>query len=702
MRIRPLILLLFLTILRSLLTHAQQLPPQTSLPDAAVVGYGQQVPLRRLAASVGVVDSLTLRRFPDGALGAAVNTLPGVRWEERAAASYRLSIRGSTLRSPFGVRNVKVYYHDVPFTEAGGSTPLNLLDPATIGRIEVLKGPAGSVYGAGTGGVVRFENQRTGPGTHIAVGATAGSFGLRRTTALAETRTATGAIRAQYVRQTLDGYRAQSAMRRDVLTLDAELHPAADSGLAPTLAIHALYTNLTYQIPGGLTRAQFTADPRQARPDAGPGRPGTVSQRASYASRTGLIGLTHTAAPGRIGTFTTTVYGTGTAIQTPFLVDFDRSTAISGGGRTAWRQTFLVAGRPLRLTAGAEFQASFENARNYQNLGGTPGPLRYDDEIRTATGFGFAQADYELPADLLLTVGASYNRLHYGIARVSAASTAPTAYAVTRNFRPEASPRVALLKELGPNWSVYTSISTGFSPPSDEEVRPSDGSLNRTLRAERGTSYEIGTRGTTFHERLQFELTAYRLGLHQTIVARPDTLGTQRFTNSGTTQQLGLEAALSAWLVRSATKPGAEISGLRVWASYAYQRYRFGSYQNLNGLDFSGNRLPGTAPQTFTAGLDFLTARGFSAHSNVSYQAALPLNEANTFSTDAYWTLGARIDYRFRWTSARRQLAVFASIDNATNTRYSLGPDLNAFGDRFYQPAPGRSFSIGIVLDANW
>ena len=147
--------------------HAQT-PNDTTravaLPAAVVTGYGQQLPLGRTAAAVGVLDGRTLAQFSPTALTQAVNTLPGVRLEERATASYRLSIRGSTLRSPFGVRNVKVYYNDLPFTEAGGSTPLNLLDPALIGRVEVLKGPAGSVYGAGTGGVAHFETPAVAAG----------------------------------------------------------------------------------------------------------------------------------------------------------------------------------------------------------------------------------------------------------------------------------------------------------------------------------------------------------------------------------------------------------------------------------------------------------------------------------------------------------------------------------------------------------
>ena len=48
----------------------------------------------------------------------AINTIPGVRMEERSPGSYRLSIRGSLLRSPFGVRNIKIYLNGLPNPEA--------------------------------------------------------------------------------------------------------------------------------------------------------------------------------------------------------------------------------------------------------------------------------------------------------------------------------------------------------------------------------------------------------------------------------------------------------------------------------------------------------------------------------------------------------------------------------------------------------
>ena len=691
---------------------AAQTPADTAaravaLPEATVTGYGQRLPLRRTAAAIGVLDARTIQQFNPAALTQAVNTLPGVRLEERATASYRLSIRGSTLRSPFGVRNVKVYYNGIPFTEAGGSTPLNLLDPAIIGRLEVLKGPAGSVYGAGTGGVARFGTPEVAPGTsRVAAGATVGSYGLRRSTLTAETGSATSSVRAQYAHQELDGYRQQSALRRDVFALDVRSVASPKT----TLAAHMLYTDINYQLPGGLTRAQFEADPRQARPGTA-AAPGTVAQQAFYASRTGLLGLSHDYRFSEKLALETTLYGSGTAIRTPYLVDYERNTGLGLGGCSALSYRTALAGRVLRLQGGGEFQAGFTDGRSYQNNGGTPGALRYNDEITTTTGFVFAQADYSLPADWLLTVAASYNRLRYGIARVSNAATQPTAYQFGRDFRPEVSPRVALLKEFSASLSAYASVSTGFSPPTIEEIRPSDASLNGELQAERGTSYEVGTRGSFFQNRLRYEASVFDFELRQTIVSSTTDQGIVVFRNTGSTRQRGLEAALSGviWqqqqvtsvVYRDSTKkmPQQEPTGLRAWASYAYNYFRFDSYPGRSHLN--GNRLTGTTPHTFSAGLDFSERLGFYLSPNLSHQARVVLNDANTDTAPGYWVFGARGGWR-RTLAGHLETNLYAGLDNATDRRYSLGNDLNAFGGRYFQPAPGRAWYAGAQLGWKW
>src|ERR1700690_1101367 len=116
----------------------------TQLGEVVVHAYANDRPLLEVPAAVGLVDAKMLERFNNTSILPAVNTIPGVRMEERSPGSYRFAIRGSSLRSPFGVREVKMYWNGLPLTDGGGNTYLNLLDFNSIGSAEIIKGPGAS------------------------------------------------------------------------------------------------------------------------------------------------------------------------------------------------------------------------------------------------------------------------------------------------------------------------------------------------------------------------------------------------------------------------------------------------------------------------------------------------------------------------------------------------------------------------------
>ncbi|RYY49086.1 MAG: Plug domain-containing protein [Chitinophagaceae bacterium] len=97
-----------------------------TLDGIAVTAYlGTQ--LQELPAAVNIITAAQLGRFSNSNLLQALNASPGVRMEERSPGSYRLNIRGSAVRSPFGVRNVKIYYSGIPFTAPGGASMFNII-----------------------------------------------------------------------------------------------------------------------------------------------------------------------------------------------------------------------------------------------------------------------------------------------------------------------------------------------------------------------------------------------------------------------------------------------------------------------------------------------------------------------------------------------------------------------------------------------
>src|ERR1700761_7846980 len=163
--------------------HAQTDSAKTDtgrhLQAVTVKGYLSAQPLLIVPASVNVLSPAQLKLQPDNSLVSALNTIPGVRMEERSPGSYRLSIRGSLLRSPFGIRDVKIYYDDLPLTDAGGNTYLNAIDVNSIQGLEVLKGPDGSLFGANSGGVVLVKPiNRYNDSSFVSASVDGGSYAL--------------------------------------------------------------------------------------------------------------------------------------------------------------------------------------------------------------------------------------------------------------------------------------------------------------------------------------------------------------------------------------------------------------------------------------------------------------------------------------------------------------------------------------------
>ncbi|MDH4057526.1 MAG: Plug domain-containing protein, partial [Cyclobacteriaceae bacterium] len=187
------------------------------LNEVVVQAYSYNRPISLVPASIGLLGQEQLLQFNEFTFVPSVNTIPGVRMEERSPGSYRLSIRGSTIRSPFGVRNVKVYWNNIPLTDPGGNTYLNQIDPAMIGSAEIIKGPGSSLYGAGTGGVLLMSSPIIDGGRALKTVFQAGSFGSELFQASFEQSSSESSQQVQVLHQQSDGYRDQSRMSRDVV-----------------------------------------------------------------------------------------------------------------------------------------------------------------------------------------------------------------------------------------------------------------------------------------------------------------------------------------------------------------------------------------------------------------------------------------------------------------------------------------------------
>jgi iron complex outermembrane recepter protein len=664
-------------------SYAQEQPVQDSvrrLDEVVVKAYASDRKLNEVPAAIGIIDSKELNRFNNTSFLPALNTVPGVRMEERSPGSYRLSIRGSTLRSPFGVRNVKVYWNGLPFTDGGGNTYLNSVDFNSINSIEVIKGPGASLYGAGTGGVVLL-NSKLKREPNVNFGYTGGSYGLSRFDGSVQVVSKKTILKASVAQQNSKGYRDQTEMSR----LAAQFDMITSLGKKSTLSAIFFASYLDYETPGGLTKTQYDADPRQARP-ATATQPSAVDQKAAVENNTVYLGLAHDIDWNESWHTRTGIYGSSTDFSNPSIRNYERRWEGNTGGRTETQYKFGKSNLKGKITFGGEFQYFYSPVEVYgNNQGSATSTIQSIDTLTSRAILGFAQVELDLPHQFYLTVGGSSNFLKYHFER-----SAPTVAIQDRTFDSQFSPRLALLKKINPNLSVYSSISSGFSPPTFAEVRPSTGNFNNDLNPEHGVSYELGVKGSAI-QRLTYDVTAYNFQLKETIVIQRTPDGAEYFINAGETSQKGVEAKIS-W--EPYFKDNRVLSSFRLWSSYSLNNYHFKDYVN-DSKDYSGNLLTGVAPNVAVAGLDVILWRNFYANTTFNYVDHTPLNDANSEFASEYFLLGARAGYKFL---IRHKIPIefFGGVDNLFDKRYSLGNDLNAIGGRYYNVASGRNFYFGI------
>lgn len=677
---------IFIIFLFLVSTASAQTPDDTdsvkTLENVIVKAYEQNRKLIDVAAPISVTGQAQLNRFSNMSILPALNIIPGVSMEERSPGSYRLNIRGSSLRSPFGVRDVKIYLNDIPLTDPSGNTYLNQLSFYNFNSIEIIKGPTSSLYGAGIGGTMLIHTLPANWQQGISLDYTTGSFNSNNINVNVKAGDADHKNSFNYSHQTSDGYRRQAKMRKDIATWENELRINDKQ----TLHTYMSYGDLYYQTPGGLTLPQYDANPKQARPGSR-SQPGAVQNKAAIYQKTFLTGFSNEYQFNDRWHNTTSLYGSYTDFINPGIRVYELRKEPHFGGRSVFEYKKQIGKTTVQLDFGTEAQKGFFNTRDYGNKSGVADSLRSDDNLNNWQYMFFAQADLKFPQGWTVTAGVSLNKSSIQLIHLSSRSSTTQ----KRVFKNQLPPHIAVLKQIDKNISVYGSVSRGFSPPTVSEVLRSDGLFGTDLQPEEGIDYEAGIKGTLLQNKIFFDISSFFFDLKNTIVQRIDTNGIYYYVNAGSAKQKGLETYVS---YRFIDAPHHFINSAKVWSSYAFHDFHYGSFKQVSD-DFSKNKLPGAAPNVVVAGLDITSKGGCYLNVTYNYTDKIALNDANSAYASSYNLLGARLGFKKEFKK-KIGAEVFAGADNLFDTKYSLGNDINAAAGRYYNAAPGRNYYAGV------
>jgi iron complex outermembrane receptor protein len=672
-----------------------QTKPATNKPDTlhqlkpiTVKAYLSEQPMLSVPASVSVLGASQLKLQPDNSFVTALNTVPGVRAEERSPGSYRLSIRGSLLRSPFGVRDVKIYFNEIPLTDAGGNTYLNAVDIGNIRHIEILKGPDGSLFGANSGGVVLLSPVNRADSNYLSAGISGGSYGLFHEKVSLQNTSAKNRFNFNQSYQTYDGYRQNSRMHRTYLQAGDAYQYAPKSELRALV----MYSDLDYQTPGGLTLAQLQANPQSARlPTAT--LPGAIEQKIRINTKLLLGGLVNDAQLTDRIRNVLAVFGNHVDFANPFITNYEQRSENTYGMRTY----FELAAIPKqnfdwKLNLGMEWQQTNSLISNYDNNAGEKGDVQRIDKINTGQHFFFARYAADLFKRLHVEAAASLNYYGYKFRNLEPLNEADL---TNRSFDAVVMPKLALSYQITNDFIWRGSVSRGYSTPTTAEVRPTDNIINTSLQAQYGWNYETGFRLRNKDESMFLDASVFYYKLDKSIVRQLNPDETEYYINSGGTNQPGFELAFTDWLIKRNNHN--VIRGLQLSTSLTVSRFKFRDY-NVAGASYSGNRLTGVPREVIVSSIQTLFPQNFALFVQHNYTSSIPLNDANTAYAAKYHLLQAKASWQHN-ISRKTRFELYAGADNLLNQKYSLGNDLNAVGNRYYNPSAPRNYFFGVNVN---
>jgi iron complex outermembrane receptor protein len=654
-----------------------------SLNEVRVAGYNDNKTNKETAGAVALITSKDINLGAAVSLQQALNAIPGVRMDQSTLSEARISIRGNGVRASYGIRNIKIYVNEIPVTEADGTTRIEALDVNSIGRAEVIKGPASSIYGAGTGGIINFQLQRS-PYQEQSLEASGliGANGLHR---LATTYRNGGDKINSYVSygwQEYGGYRDHSNDMRRFLTGNFQLFPGNKRIITLLLNRTTQYS----QIPGSLTQDQVATNPLQANPtnlDKAAGRYQTWTR----------IGLGQQYRFNDQFSNTTSVFTYFYDLDHPLPYAYIRNFYQSYGGRTRFTYDPEFKIMPTRFTIGAEFNEGMTKGTQYVNNHGTEGAINSNIDYQNTQYSLFYQSETALGPQTTLTLGLSYNSLRYDVNDYLKPNQSGL-----KKFDPQATPRVALSHTFSRALSLHASVSSGFSPPSSSEIKNVDGSINPTLQAEKGINYEVNAKGNLLKSRLEYDLALFKMDMKGELIGQSIQQGITIYNNAGKTSHNGVELSLSYQILKSEDQNG--ILSLRPFAAVTYSDFKFKDYKTLNAQNevtatYDGNRLTGIAPWVLNAGIDLETRTGIYFYGSYFYSDRLPLNDANSAYNVSYQVANAKIGYKKQIFKCL-ETNLYAGLDNILNKSYSSIVSLNAVGfggaqPAYFNPSPKRN-----------
>ncbi|UYU33726.1 TonB-dependent receptor PqqU [Siccibacter colletis] len=649
-------------------------------------------------AAVSVVHGDEMRHAaPRVNLSESLGAVPGLQVQNRQnyAQDLQLSIRGFGSRSTFGVRGLRLYVDGIPATMPDGQGQTSNIDINSVESIDVLRGPFSALYGNASGGVLNVTTETGRQPPTIEASSWYGSYGSWRygLKATGATGDGTQAGDVDYAvsttRFTTHGYRDHSGARKNLA--NAKLGVRLDDASKLTLLFNSV--DIKADDPGGLTKEEWRADPRQSPRAEQYNTRKTIKQtQAGLRYERALTANDDFSLMAYAGERETTQYQS--IPQAPQLRPTHAGGVISlsrhyQGVDTRWthRDEWLI---PVSFTTGINYETMTEDRKGYENFvyqNGVPqfgekGNLRRNERNLMWNVDPYLQTSWQLTDKLSLDAGVRYSSiwLDSNDKYVTAQNGDASGEASYHKWLPAGSLKYAVTDA----WNVYLAAGRGFETPTLTELSYRAGTqdgLNLELQPATSDTVEIGSK-TRIGNGL-FTAALFQTDTDNEIVSDSSSGGRASYKNAGKTRRQGVELGLDQQF--------ADAWRLKMAWTYIDATYR----SNVCGdTDCNGNRMPGIARNMGYASLGWEPEQGWYAGGDVRYLSDIMADDENTAKAPTWTVVGLNTGYK--WQIGQGSVDLFTRVDNLFDREYAGSVIVNESNGRYFEPAPGRNYSVGL------
>ena len=620
-------------------------------------------------------------------LDEALALVPGVYAANRYNFSLddRISIRGFGARSAFAVRGVTVLLDGIPQTLPDGQGQLTNLELGEADHIDVMRGSSSALFGNAAGGVISIWSDPTPPDhatEDIQLTGGASGSGLDRDWSkwLSTTRWRMGDGVAQITASRLRYAGERQHTDADSRSLNGHVSLPVATGWTLTGLVDA-GDDPRADNPGALTAAELAANPDSAAAI-------NLTTQAGKSVTQLQSGLTLRRLFDDGGQASFTLFGLTRNLENPQTFAYIRLRRRDFGLRAlVSRITSLGAWRQI-VTAGLDAQEQRDDRVNFGIDAGAPTPDRSLDQLEHVTSTGpYVQSAVKLNSRTTFTTGVRYDWMHFGVHDRLITPSNPDDSG--NRLMHALSGTVGLTVSASDAATLYGNIGTSFETPTTTELvnRPdSAGGFNPSLDPQTATNYEVGIRGGM--PRVTYSVALFEAAVRGELISYevPSSPGRSFYRNAGRSMHRGVEFG-----THLAVAPGWSLT-----TNWTYSDFRYVQY-NTASRDLAGRQLPGIPPQW----LDVLlhaqpaAARGVWADVEMQHASGYLVDDTLNTRTAPWSTVGVRIG----WIGGNAsRIQPFLAMNNLFDRRYVSSVVINAARGRYYEPAPGRNFYLGLSV----